>query len=99
MQFVIYYNLTVTVISVLVALAIGSAKLLQVVTSEMKLTGTFWTWLSGLDFETVGFGRIALFLVSWLVSLAIWKFERFDEIYPLTTAHQTNQTANAYESR
>lgn len=77
----IYYNLTVTVISVLVALAIGTAELLQVVANELNLTGTIWDWLSGLDFETIGFGIIGIFLVSWLVSVAVWKYRKFDEIY------------------
>jgi high-affinity nickel-transport protein len=79
----IYYNLTVTVISVLVALAIGTAELLQVIASELNLTGSFWVWLVGLDFETIGFGIIIIFISSWLISVAIWKYRRFDEIYSL----------------
>ena len=77
----IYYNLTVTAISVLVALAIGTAELLQVIANELSLTGAFWNWLSSLDFETIGFGIIIIFLTSWLVSVAVWKYRRFDEIY------------------
>jgi len=77
----IYYNLTVTMISVLVALAIGTAELLQVIANEMNLTGAFWDQLGSLDFETIGFGIIAIFLVSWVVSAGVWKYRRFDEIY------------------
>lgn len=77
----IYYNLTVTVISVLVALAIGSAELLQVVSSELNLTGAFWGWLGALDFETIGFGIVIIFLVSWIVSVVFWKYKRYDELY------------------
>jgi high-affinity nickel-transport protein len=77
----LYYNLTVTVISVLVALAIGTAELLQVIANELNLTGAFWDRLGSLDFETIGFGIILIFLVSWLMSIAIWKYRRFDEIY------------------
>jgi high-affinity nickel-transport protein len=77
----IYYNLTVTLISVLVALAIGTAEVLQVIATELNLTGAFWNWLNALDFETIGFGIIIIFLASWLVSVAIWKYRRFDEIY------------------
>jgi len=69
------------VISVLVALAIGTAELLQVIATELNLSGAFWNWLSALDFETIGFGIIIIFLASWLVSVAIWKYRRFDEIY------------------
>jgi len=77
----VYYNLTVTVISVLVALVIGSVELLQVTAGELRLYGTFWNWLSGLDFEGIGFGIIVIFLASWVVSTAIWKFRRLDEIH------------------
>lgn len=77
----IYYNLTVTVISVLVALAIGTAELLQVIANELSLTGPLWDWLSSLDFETIGYGIILIFLLSWLASVAIWKHKRFDETY------------------
>lgn len=80
----IYYNLTVTVISVLVALAIGSAELLQVIASELNLTGTFWGWLGTLDFESIGLGIIIIFLASWVVSVALWKYKRLDELNPYT---------------
>jgi len=77
----ICYNLTVTLISVLVALAIGTVELLQVLAAELGLTGPWWQWLSGLDFETVGFMIIIIFLASWLVSVAVWKSKRLDEVH------------------
>jgi high-affinity nickel-transport protein len=77
----IYYNLTVTVISILVALAIGTVELLQVVVLELGLTGPTWQWIDGLDFETIGFGIIIIFLASWLVSMAVWKSKRLDKIH------------------
>jgi len=76
----IYYNLTVTIISVLVALAIGSIELLQVMAGELRLTGAFWDWLVGLDFESIGFGIIVIFVASWLVSTAIWRFRGLSDI-------------------
>jgi len=78
----IYYNLTVTVISVLVALAIGSAELLQVMASELNLTGTFWGWLDTLDFESIGLGIIIIFIATWLGSAVLWKYKRLDELNP-----------------
>ena len=79
----VYYNLTITVISVLVAFAIGLVELLQVMAAELNLTGAYWDWLTGLDFETIGFGIIVMFLASWLVSVAIWKYRRIDQVYKL----------------
>jgi len=80
----IYYNLTVTVISILVALAIGTAELLQVIAGELHLTGPLWQWLGSLDFETIGFGIIIIFLASWLISVAIWRSKRLDQIQTQT---------------
>lgn len=74
----IYYNLTITVISVFVAFAIGTIELLQVIGDELNLTGPFWGWLENMDFETIGYVIISMFLVSWLIAVAIWKYKRFD---------------------
>ncbi len=79
----IYYNLTVTIISVLVAFLIGGVELLQVISSELNLSGGFWGWLGGLDFETMGYGIVGLFVVSWLVSIVFYRYKRFDENYVL----------------
>ena len=76
----IYYNLTVTVISVLLALAMGTAELLQVIASELRLTSPPWQWINSLDFETIGFAIIIMFLASWLILVAIWKSKGLDEI-------------------
>jgi high-affinity nickel-transport protein len=85
----IYYNLTVTVISVLVAWAIGTVELLQVLSNELRLSGGLWDWLTGLDFETIGFGIVAIFVLSWLVSLGYWRYKKFDERFTVL-----NQTAS-----
>lgn len=78
----VYYNLTVTIISVLVAWVIGSIELLQVLSTELGLSGSFWLWIDSLDFETIGYGIVAIFAVSWLVSMAYWRVNRFEEKYP-----------------
>jgi high-affinity nickel-transport protein len=76
----IYYNLTVTIISVLVAIAIGSVELLQVMANELRLSGAFWDWLIGLDFESIGFGIIVIFVASWLISTALWKVRGISDV-------------------
>jgi high-affinity nickel-transport protein len=68
----IYYNLTITLISVLVAFVIGGIELLQVLTGELNLNGWFWRWLATLNFENLGYGIIALFLVSWAISVGFY---------------------------
>lgn len=76
----IYYNLTITLVSILVAFVIGGVEVLQVLSIELNLTGGFWSWLDAINFETLGFGIVSIFVISWLVSIAIYKFKRIEEV-------------------
>jgi nickel/cobalt transporter (NiCoT) family protein len=75
----LYYNITVTTLSVIVALAIGSIELLQVFAGKFGMTGPFWDELNALDFGTLGYVMVALFLAAWLISAAVWKTGRIEE--------------------
>lgn len=70
----IYYNLTLTIISVMVALAIGTVEVIQVFSLELKPSGVFWTWITGLDFSEIGYFIVALFGITWAISIAYYKF-------------------------
>ena len=74
----IYFNLTVTIMSVLVAWAIGTVELLQVISNELSLSGVLWIWLDSLNFESMGMGIIAIFILSWAVAYGYWRFKGFD---------------------
>ncbi len=89
----VYYNLTMTVISVLVAFVIGTIEILGVVASELGLSGGpfgFWTtmnWLNnaagpyGIDvWGYVGIGIVILFIGCWLIAMAIYRWKRYEEI-------------------
>jgi len=78
----IYYNLTVTVISVVVAWVIGTIELLQVLSNELNLEGIFWTWLNSLNFEMIGFGIIFIFISSWLISYGYWNYKQYNKLDP-----------------
>jgi high-affinity nickel-transport protein len=91
----IYYNLTVTVISVLVAWAIGTIELLQVLSNELNLSGLFWSWLQGLNFEMIGFGIIGIFIISWLASFGYWNYKKYDKLDPFNQNQQPKINTNA----
>jgi len=74
----VFYNLTLTVISVLVAFAIGGVELLQVLASELGWGGPFWTGLENLDFESLGIAIVILFLACWGVALAIYRWKGYE---------------------
>jgi high-affinity nickel-transport protein len=75
----IYYNITVTMLSVVVALAIGTVELLQVISMKLALSGGAWDTVNALDFETLGYAIVGLFLVMWATSVAVWKVRRIED--------------------
>jgi nickel/cobalt transporter (NiCoT) family protein len=75
----IYYNITVTSLSVGVALLVGTVELLQVLAGRIGLDGGFFGWLQRLDFGTVGYGVVALFVATWAVSVLVWKARRIEQ--------------------
>ncbi len=78
----VYYNLTVTVMSVLVAFAIGGFEFLQVLSESLGLTGPFWSAVGRLDLTLLGFLIVGLLLATWAVSVAYYRVKRIDEIGP-----------------
>jgi high-affinity nickel-transport protein len=75
----VYYNITVTSLSIVVALAIGTIELLQVMSTNLGLTGRGWDFLNGLDFGTLGYAMVLLFIIVWAVSVSVWKFRRIED--------------------
>jgi high-affinity nickel-transport protein len=73
------YNLTVTGLSVAVALVIGSVELLGLVAEKAHLHGTFWHRIADLDLNTVGYVVVGLFLVTWAVALLVWRLARIEQ--------------------
>ncbi|TXK85505.1 HoxN/HupN/NixA family nickel/cobalt transporter [Paenibacillus sp. N3.4] len=81
----LYYNLTVTTLAVLAALIIGVVELGQVISEQFGWEGTFWSWLQDLDFGTLGYILVALFVLAWAVSVGIWKWLRIEERWSAKT--------------
>jgi len=75
----VYYNITVTTLSVAVALIIGTIELLQVAATKVGPDSGFSAFLTNLDFGTIGYGIVALFVFTGAVSLLIWKTRRIEE--------------------
>ncbi|MEU3352455.1 HoxN/HupN/NixA family nickel/cobalt transporter [Streptomyces sp. NPDC037389] len=75
----VYYNLTITGLSVAVALVIGTIELLGLLADRLGLHGPFWDWIGGLDLNTVGFVIVGLFFATWVLALVIWKVARIEE--------------------
>ncbi|WP_405777199.1 HoxN/HupN/NixA family nickel/cobalt transporter [Streptomyces sp. NBC_01538] len=89
----VYYNLTITGLSVAVALIIGTVELLGLVAEKAGLHGVFWDWVSGLDLNIIGYVIVALFFATWAVALLVWKFARIEEKWTAGLAAPAEQGA------
>jgi high-affinity nickel-transport protein len=75
----VYYNITVTALSVAVALIIGLATLGGLLADQLEIRSGPIAWLAGLNMEHLGYGIVVLFLGAWAISVAIWKYARIEE--------------------
>lgn len=69
----IFYNITTTSLSVAVALVIGSIELAQVLIGELDLHGRLADGISNLDFGTLGYVIVGMFVFAWILSYSFWK--------------------------
>ena len=78
----LYYNITITAVSVLVAAAVGGIEVLGLIVGRLHLRGGLWDLISELNthFGALGYAIIALFALSWIISIAVYKLRRFDDL-------------------
>lgn len=76
----LYYNLNITLVSVLVALVVGTIEVLSIIAMEFNLSSGIWDYFGNLDFGILGTIIIGIFIVSWIVSTIIYKVRKFDDI-------------------
>ena len=75
----VYYNITVTGLSVAVALLIGSVELLGLLANQFRWSGALWNWIGGIDLNTIGFLIVGMFVVTWAIALLVWRYGRIEE--------------------
>ncbi|NYJ04304.1 HoxN/HupN/NixA family nickel/cobalt transporter [Petropleomorpha daqingensis] len=75
----VFYNLTVTLLSVAVALVIGVLVLAGLVVDRLDVRSGPLSWAASLDLEYVGFAIVGLFVVTWAVALVVWRFGRIEQ--------------------
>jgi high-affinity nickel-transport protein len=75
----VFYNITITALSVAVALAIGTIELLGVLAHELNITSGPIAAVAGIPLDYAGYGIVALFVVAWLVAVAVWRLGRVEE--------------------
>ena len=78
----LYYNMNITLVSVLVALVVGCIEVLAIVSNQMHLEGGFWSHVATLgdNFGMIGFAIVAIFVGSWVISTVVYRMRGYDDI-------------------
>lgn len=78
----LYYNLTITSVSVLVALLVGGLEVLHLIASRLGLEGGAWDVVASLndDFGLIGYLIIGLFILTWTLSLLFYRLKGYDRL-------------------
>jgi high-affinity nickel-transport protein len=84
----LYYNITITLVSAIVAIVIGGIETIALLADKLGLHGGLWSVAAdlGKHFNSLGFAIIGLFAVCWIASWLIYRWKRFDEIEVATPA-------------
>jgi high-affinity nickel-transport protein len=75
----VFYNITITGLSVAVALLVGTIELLGLAAQRLGLRGGFWAWVSQIDINTLGYVIVGLFAATWIVALTVWRVGRVEQ--------------------
>jgi high-affinity nickel-transport protein len=75
----VFYNLTITGLSVAVALIVGTTELLALAAGELGLKGAFWSTVSQVNINTLGYVIVGLFVATWAIALLVWRFAGIEE--------------------
>ncbi len=78
----LYYNMTITLVSVIVAIAMGGIEALGLIGDQLGLEGGFWGGIGALNdnFNTLGFVIISVFVAAWAISFIVYKAKRLDDV-------------------
>jgi high-affinity nickel-transport protein len=75
----VFYNLIVTGLSVAVALLIGTIELAGLLAQKLGAQGSFWSWVEHIDMNVLGFVIVGLFIGTFALAMAVWRFGHIEE--------------------
>ncbi|MGV1089137.1 MAG: HoxN/HupN/NixA family nickel/cobalt transporter [Mycobacterium sp.] len=81
----VYYNLTITGLSVAVAILIGTIELVSVLHDDLNLTNPLTEWISGIDLNSFGFVIVGLFVLTWTAAIAYWRLSGAEQRWHATS--------------
>jgi high-affinity nickel-transport protein len=82
----VFYNLTITAISIAVAVIIGSIELIGVLADQANINHGPISAIANINLDYAGYGIVGLFFVSWVIALLVWHFGRIEEKWSVNLA-------------
>jgi high-affinity nickel-transport protein len=75
----VFYNITITGLSVAIALVIGTIELGGLLAQHLNLSGSFWNWFENIDLNLLGYVIVGMFLATWALAVSVWHYGRIEE--------------------
>ena len=90
----VFYNITITGISVAVALIIGTIELIGVIADQAHITTGPLSAIANIPLDYAGYGIVGLFFAAWVVALAIWKYGHIEQKWSTGLAPSRDEAAD-----
>jgi high-affinity nickel-transport protein len=75
----VFYNLTITGLSVAVAFIVGTVEIVSLLVGALHLSGPVWSWVGKIDLNTLGYVIVGLFVVTWASAILVWRLAGLEE--------------------
>jgi len=82
----VFYNLTITGLSVFVAFFIGTIEILGLIAQEANFNSGFWSFMQNFNINKAGFVIVGMFILTWAVALSVWRFGRIEQKWDTAAA-------------
>jgi high-affinity nickel-transport protein len=91
----VYYNIIITGLSVAVAFVIGTIEIVGLLSTEFDLHGAFWDTMANFNINRAGFIIVGMFVVTWVIALAIWRFGHIESRWDRSAALARSESATS----
>jgi nickel/cobalt transporter (NiCoT) family protein len=89
----VYYNITITALSIAVAFLVGGIEIVGLLASELHLRGWLADAVASVDLNTAGYAVVGLFIIIWSAALGIWRFGRIEARWEAAAARAAAERA------
>ena len=90
----LYYNITITGLSIAVALFIGTIELVGLLLQKLNVNGSLSDWFQSFNINRAGFIIVAMFVATWIIALAVWRFAKIEEKWTVGMQHAAARKDN-----